>query len=352
MKKNRILATVVVVAAFALASCGEGGSEPAEAEAYGTPEQIKIGFTESGAPSAQLGYTLEHTNIDDIWGLDVKVTPFGASSEMVSAVASDAIDVAFVSDGPVGGAIARGQDFVALGEIVGFRQGLVVPDASDVQEISDLSGKRVGVHEGSTSSIYARDILEQGGASDVEFVNVPLTEQSAVLNSGGVDAVVGWSPTIDLVKDGRTLFLEPAAVGNTYPGQFIVVKRKFLEDHEEDLIRLMSATVHADWWASQNRDESNAWYLDKIKIDPVLLEDMLSSEPLWNVDSVEDVDFTVTEDHVEQMNNTVATFSEAQGIDAEVDWADHIDLGPYEEGIQRLKERFGDVEEDVKVAGE
>ncbi|MCC9144789.1 MULTISPECIES: basic amino acid ABC transporter substrate-binding protein [unclassified Arthrobacter] len=89
-------------------------------------------------------------------------------------------------------------------------QSLLVPADSDIKTIADLSGKKLGVQQGTTGEAYARE-----NAPDAEIVSFPSDgELFPAIQSGNVDAVLQ-----DL----------PVNIGHTEDGDFTIA-----EEYETD----------------------------------------------------------------------------------------------------------------------
>jgi polar amino acid transport system substrate-binding protein len=86
------------------------------------------------------------------------------------------------------------------------KQSLLVPTGSDITSIEDLSGKKVGVQQGTTGATYARENVPD----DAEILSFPSdAELYPAIQSGSVDAVLQ-----DL----------PVNVGHTQEGDFEIVE--------------------------------------------------------------------------------------------------------------------------------
>ena len=67
------------------------------------------------------------------------------------------------------------------------KQTLLVPSDSDIASIDDLSGKKVGVQQGTTGKLYA----EENAPDDAELVSFPSdAELYQAIKSGSVDAIL------------------------------------------------------------------------------------------------------------------------------------------------------------------
>jgi len=347
--KRRPFASLVagaLAATLLLTACGgsDGPEDGGEAEDYDTTAPLALGWNPTTVPLNQFGNALQRTNIPELWGLDLKVTQFLSAAEMTSALAAGSIDAYWSSDGPLGGVAAKGVDLTIFGSNVGWIQAFAVSDDGDIQGLADLKGKKVGVHEGSTTSLYARTLVEAAGVDrdDVEWVNTPITSMAAVMATGDVDAVFGWSPTILTIPGTRVLEKQSVGIGSEFPGTVFAAKNDFTSGNRETIIRFLAAVMHANWWAVQNADVVNDWYAEDYTVDPALLQTMLDAEPLWTVTSPQDLDYQVSPEHIAQMT---ATAKELTGED--VDFSELVDNELIAEATRRFQERIESLDVEV-----
>ncbi|GAA3822277.1 ABC transporter substrate-binding protein [Nocardioides panacisoli] len=85
------------------------------------------------------------------------------------------------------------------------KQSLLVPSDSDIASIDDLSGKKVGVQQGTTGKTYAEE-----NAPDAELVSFPSdAEMYQAIKAGQVDALLQDLPVnLDHTKDGQFKIVE------------------------------------------------------------------------------------------------------------------------------------------------
>ncbi|MDN5851463.1 MAG: basic amino acid ABC transporter substrate-binding protein [Actinomycetia bacterium] len=92
-------------------------------------------------------------------------------------------------------------------------QTLLVPSGSDIQTIDDLSGKDVGVQQGTTGKLYA----EENAPDDAKLVSFPSdAELYQAIKSGSIDAILQ-----DL----------PVNVAHTEDGDFQIVEEYDTDEH-------------------------------------------------------------------------------------------------------------------------
>jgi polar amino acid transport system substrate-binding protein len=92
-------------------------------------------------------------------------------------------------------------------------QSLLVPAGSDIASIGDLSGKKIGVQQGTTGKQYAED-----NATGADIVSFPSdAEMYAAIKAGQVDALLQDLPVnLDHTKDGKFQVVEKYSTDEQY----------------------------------------------------------------------------------------------------------------------------------------
>ncbi len=94
------------------------------------------------------------------------------------------------------------------------KQSLLVPVDSDIASIDDLSGKKVGVQQGTTGKTYT----EENAPDDAEIVAFPSDgEMFQAIQAGQVDALLQDLPVnLDHTKDGKFKIVEKYSTEEQY----------------------------------------------------------------------------------------------------------------------------------------
>ena len=180
--------------------------------------KIRIGYwpIAAGLPfyaAVELGYFKEA-------GLDVEPLRFAGAQQVMEAV------LAGRSDGTSNG---TGSANIAIGELAApgtFKifasnpsnaknvlDEFIVPAASPVKAIVELSGKRVGSGPGIQNVTLAKTVLERAGAKGFSVVELPLAQHVATLAAGQLDACYTLEPTGTIGRmNGTTRVLEAGVI--------------------------------------------------------------------------------------------------------------------------------------------
>ena len=81
--------------------------------------------------------------------------------------------------------------------------GIAARAGTGIKSLKDLKGKKIGVTFASTGDLYLRTILRKNGITkrDYKRINTRPPSLVAVLDTGGVDAIVAWEPNLTRALD-------------------------------------------------------------------------------------------------------------------------------------------------------
>lgn len=196
-----VLATATVAA---IAGC-TSGSAPATDATNGTDGAMQsvvagiIPNTDAGPITMGLEAGIWEAN-----GLDLTVEKANSSPNIISAIMAGDYQIGFGGATSVFQAAQNGVDLVIIAPAsatasdpeLGLNDILVLPD-SGMTSAADLEGKKVGVNAlgGFLQMLAQVAITDAGGdPSTVEWVELPLPDQPAALESGAIDAFVAGEP--------------------------------------------------------------------------------------------------------------------------------------------------------------
>jgi NitT/TauT family transport system substrate-binding protein len=211
-----ILATLaLVLLAAACSSSSTSSAPPAAAGGSSSAAQvapINIALAATGGPFAPIfigqseGYFAKE-------GVTVNFTT-NAASTGAALLTSGRVDLFMVGPGPVFSLNSQGKNAqIIYNTYSGGGGAVILPAASTVKSIMDLSGKRIGTLSVGGSSyglarIYSQYVVDHGGKP---FAIVPFGTQGTVVNaltSGQVDAAIdskSWFVTV--LSDGKAKML-------------------------------------------------------------------------------------------------------------------------------------------------
>ncbi|WP_423188737.1 ABC transporter substrate-binding protein [Alkalibacterium sp. f15] len=265
LKKSLFLMTSM--AALSLMGC----SNDTDAEAN-QPEEITIGYLR--VPNDEM-VALTSGLYEDYFeekGIETNFIVFDSGVDANKALASGSID--FASMGNTNGVIALatdiGTELIWLHEILGEIEGLAVREASGIEEISNLKGKKIGTTFASTSHYSLLQALnDEGIAEDVELLDMQTMDIVAAWERGDIDAAYTWQPSLGkLLEDGKMILssAEVAEMGHK-TANVLLTRKAFSEQHPEIVADFIEATIAGGDVYRQDPEEASTIVSEALEID-------------------------------------------------------------------------------------
>jgi|SRR3989344_1504590 len=156
--------------------------------------------------------------------------------------------------------------------------GIIV--SGEINQLSDLKGKKVAFETGSPSHLVLSYLLDKQGLStaDLIVVNMPAPDAGAAFLSGSVDAAVTWEPWLSKAVErpgGKILATtkEAPVVPN-----LVMVKNTALQDKADDFKSMLRALFAAEEFIAANPEESYSIIARNLNITA---EDVVSQTPTF-----------------------------------------------------------------------
>ena len=203
---------------------------------------------------ANIGYS--HQYVGEAAGIfrkhniDASVILFDVGFLGTEAVVAGQAETAGTVEFPLMGLLARGADLVVPAIMI-TADDLKIVALTSIAKPADLAGKRVAYIFGS-SAHYAlyRYCLRHGIPWDqIKSVNVPASEQVAVMARGDVDAFVWLEPMVqrglDVMK-GRAHVLKPGIETAYRTRTYLEMSRAWVDRNPEATVSLLRALIECD----------------------------------------------------------------------------------------------------------
>ncbi|KPA98418.1 aliphatic sulfonate ABC transporter substrate-binding protein [Pseudomonas asplenii] len=198
------------------------------------PATLRIGYQKS---SVSMVLAREHKLLEKaLPGTQVQWVEFPGGPQLIEALNGGSLDVGNIGDIPPIFAQVAGIDFVYIGiePTDGQTEAIIVPKASDVQDVAGLKGKRVALLKGSSAhNLFLKSLGKAGlKLSDVNLVYLSPADARAAFEQGKLDAWVIWDPyysaalldgSARLLSDGQglnsggSLYIASGAFARHYP---------------------------------------------------------------------------------------------------------------------------------------
>lgn len=253
MKKRypQIIGMLIVALALFIGACGNTGA-PSEPVKVNFAYDLWAGYY-PGLIAIQKGYYAENN-------LDVNAVKPENTDAMMGDFLGGKYDFIAVSVGDTINLTQTSDDIYfifASDESAGGDAFLATPE---IQKISDLRKKNIGVNQGGFAEIFIMTVLNDNGltSADVTLVDMDASELPENLRNGTVQAGHTWEPYVTESKnDGNhVLFSTLDTPGLVIDG--IAVRGAFLREHPEAVQAFVDGWFKAvDFWIA-NPEEGNA----------------------------------------------------------------------------------------------
>ena len=129
-------------------------------------------------------------------GVNFEVITFDSPTDGKNAVVTKSVDFGGFGIAAATLGAAVGEPVIVVGAFCNRGMGVIAGIDTDIETLTDLVGKRVGIWPGSTQEVFIMERLRMEGLSirDVQSVRVPFGEMHAMLGRGDIDAYVGAEP--------------------------------------------------------------------------------------------------------------------------------------------------------------
>lgn len=291
--------------ALVLSSCGSGGDDQGNGGSApgdgGELTPIEVGVLPI-VDNAAIYLGQEEGFFEDE-GLDLTLTQAQGGAALLPAVVGGEMNFGFSNVTSLVIAESRGLDVEILAGGSGTTgdpdedfAAVVVPDDSEITEITDLEGASIAVNTLSNiSDSTISEAVEQSGGdpSTLDYVEMPFPDMAGALSSGDVDAVAAVEPFQTLILDdgGRAIFSNYA-----YPVEDLTVATYFtsadyLDANPEVVDAFSRAMAESQRYAEENPDAVREILPTYTDLDAGIIEELtLSRYPAAvNRDSLQEI---------------------------------------------------------------
>jgi NitT/TauT family transport system substrate-binding protein len=181
-------------------------------------------------------------------GIVAKIIEFPSATERLEAVASGYAHMSYAGLTASVLLRARGKDVVIVASTNEKGRGLVAKP--DIADIKALKGKKIGVTFGSIEQMTLIAVLRQNGLDankDVTLINMPATDQPIALNSGSIDAYMGFEPwaVFGVKKFGGKVISYPYGTSLGAIDSGVETTEAFIKEYPELVKAVVAAHVKA-----------------------------------------------------------------------------------------------------------
>lgn len=221
-------------------------------------KELRIGFQKTGP----LLVAKQNRNFEERFGpqgIEIKWVEFTFGPPMLEAMNVGSLDFGTVGNTPpVFAQAARARlVYFAAQPGTGSNQGILLPEGSTIQAVSELRGKRLVYARGSSAHDLAVAAIEQAGLNwnDIQRIELPPADAGAAFARGNVDAWSIWDPFYALAETGRGVRAlirgEQVEAQNSY----FLASRPFAEANPRLMRDILAELAKVGGWCGANRGE-------------------------------------------------------------------------------------------------
>lgn len=229
------------------------------ANAAGADRELRIGYQRFGSLGILKARQSTETAFASL-GVNVLWSEFPAGPQLLHALACNEIDFGTTGEAPPVFARASNSElmYVAWEPPAPRSVAMVVPQESDIRQLSDLRGKRIALNKGSNVHWLLLQILEDAGTglNDVRVVYTPPKYPLTASDYLAVDARMMWDPLLSDAEHTGELRVVASGEGRVNNHQFYLSRRDYLAQHGDIMRRLLTELTHTGQFIDSHRGEA------------------------------------------------------------------------------------------------
>jgi aliphatic sulfonates family ABC transporter substrate-binding protein len=255
--------------------------EPRRRERSGSSRlaEINIGYQKYGASSLLRSKGTLEQRLTEL-GIDVAWKEFVAGPQMLKALEQGAIDFGTTGEAPPIFAQAAGVPLVYLAYDPPSpkAEAIVVHADSNLRDLSDLKGRRIGLNYGSNVQYLLVRALQKAGISlsDIIQIDIPPDQPPlGWLENGAIDAWCIWDPMLSAVLRSGNLRLLADGSGLAPNRQFYLGRRPYVSANPQTIDVLLKELQVAGEQAVQQAGGTARRLAQEVNITVPALEESL-----------------------------------------------------------------------------
>lgn len=221
------------------------------------------------AADVNIGYQLvygpwkvhkERLEREGLGGKTIEFHRFTSGAEVISAMASGAIDISLNGSSPSAAGYSRGVDLqvVYVYDNINDAEALVVNDS--ITSPQDLVGKKIAVPFGSTTHFHMMFALEQLGLDDerVEVLDMSPPDMTAAWERGDIDGGFVWDPALGKMKGKGHVLLSSGLLSSWGKATFdaMIARKGFTDRNPGFMCQWIKMVADSD---ADYRDNPNSY---------------------------------------------------------------------------------------------
>lgn len=256
---------------FGLMSCKKAENRT------GPREKITIAY--STASNAILMYIALAKGYFAEEGLDVTQQPYAFGKLALGAVLEGKADIATVADTPIVFAVMNGEKIATFAVIQTSNKDNAIVARHDrgIAKPADLRGRKIGVPLGTNADFFlsAFMLAHDLDREKIKIIDMKPAEMAAALDSGKVDAVSAFNPTINQLKKGLgdkgVVFLGEEIYTEIF---CLTAMQDYIKKNPEAIKKVLRALMKAEAFVIEHDEEARRLVADFIRLDKATLDEL------------------------------------------------------------------------------
>lgn len=297
---TRVLSVLLTIAlGVSLAACGSSGDtseadnttqksdkEPFVSDLTGIPltsSDVTIVLGEQGY--REIPIILNQGWFEDVFGpnnIKIDVATFNNGPEMIEAFTAEQLDLGLMGLQPGISGVANDAGTSIIASFCDAPSEIILASLKDsgINSVSDLKGKTVGTTIGSSAYSLLIKLLEEEGLSidtDINFVNIDFSSAPTALESGEVDAAIGYADAFEqvILQDGDIFNVIKDATGYGISENIIVVRDKIGKEYPDVIENLLALFQKANEFIHENPEQAITINAEYYGIDESVVKNSL-----------------------------------------------------------------------------
>lgn len=184
-------------------------------------------------------------------GVKVVSQPFVLGKDALKSVLDGNADLAIVADTPFVTAFLGGNDIAILTSISQARRSIALITFSDgnIQHVSDLIGKSVGLPMGTNLAYFLDTLLQLNRipSDQVRLIDISPKKAIDAMKEGKIDAAVTMEPFLSMAKTDMGDKIKLTYGEDIYDFRFLLVgKAAYIDSHPQEIQRVLRGLIAAD----------------------------------------------------------------------------------------------------------
>lgn len=256
---TKFVTATVIIAVSALLGFGAWYFTNSQTAYSGVSESITIG--EFPYETAALIYIAEDEGFFSRNGLNVTLKDYDSTSAAIDGLLNNEVDISGSPEFTVVGDVFDKENIRVIGCIDKFQTTYIIGRRDKgIEGVSDLKGKKIGVHRGGIGEFYLGRFLDLHGISlkDVTITDMPPSQWVQAISNGSVDALIGGA-YIDQIQerlDGK-IVLWPAQ--SSQSGYWVISCRsEWAASHPGQINKLLRSLDQAEEYTTNHPEGAMA----------------------------------------------------------------------------------------------